>query len=302
GPNGAGKTTLVRTLLGEIAPDSGASRLGSNVLTGHYRQTHEGIDPEATVWRQLQRIILKENPGGALSEQAARNLAGAFLFSGDEQEKTLGVLSGGERARVVLAGLLASAKNLLILDEPTNHLDIPSAERLEEALGSGDEDLTVIIISHDRAFIDATCDHLIVLDGQGGATAFFGNYSEWREKEQARSKEAAAEESRKREERERLERQKRAAEEQRKQSERAAAPKPAKLSPLQAALARMSMEQLEEKIASAEKRLREIDASLTDPAVWRDQGKSQRLGDERARLVSELEPLEFEWSRRAESM
>lgn len=302
GPNGAGKTTLVRTLLGEIAPDSGASRLGSNVLTGHYRQTHEGIDPEATVWRQLQRIILKENPGGALSEQAARNLAGAFLFSGDEQEKTLGVLSGGERARVVLAGLLASAKNLLILDEPTNHLDIPSAERLEEALGSGDEDLTVIIISHDRAFIDATCDHLIVLDGQGGATAFFGNYSEWREKEQARSKEAAAEESKKREERERLERQKRAAEEQRKQSERAAAPKPAKLSPLQAALARMSMEQLEEKIASAEKRLREIDASLTDPAVWRDQGKSQRLGDERARLVSELEPLEFEWSRRAESM
>ncbi len=304
GPNGAGKTTLVRTLLGEIAPDEGASRMGSNVIPGYYRQTHEGIDPEATVWRQLQRIILKENPGGALSEQAARNLAGAFLFSGDEQEKTLGVLSGGERARVVLAGLLASAKNLLILDEPTNHLDIPSAERLEEALSTGDEDLTLILISHDRAFIDGTCDHLIVLDGQGGAEVFFGNYTAWREREQSRQKDAAAEESRRKEERERVEKQKRAVEEERKKAQRAAAPAApaAKLSPMQAALARMTMEQLEEKIAGAEQRMKAIDAELMDPEVWRDQARSQKLGDERARLAAEMEPLEFEWSRRAEQM
>jgi ATP-binding cassette subfamily F protein 3 len=133
GANGAGKTTLVRTLLKDLDPDAGTVRLGSNLKIGFYRQTHDHVDPELPVYRYLQNVILKECPGQLLSEQQARNLAGAFLFSGDEQLKEMGMLSGGERSRAVLAGLLASAKNVLVLDEPTNHLDIPSAERLEEA-------------------------------------------------------------------------------------------------------------------------------------------------------------------------
>src|SRR5207244_1209246 len=175
-PNGAGKTTLVRCLLKDLDPDSGSVRLGTNLKIGYYRQTREGVDPDLPVYRYLQNVIVKECPGQMLSEQQARNLAGAFLFSGDEQLKEMGLLSGGERSRAVLAGLLASAKNVLVLDEPTNHLDIPSAERLEEALSMEDGyNGTLILISHDRALIDATCDHLIVLDGQGGAEVVLGN-------------------------------------------------------------------------------------------------------------------------------
>src|SRR5204862_5337644 len=133
GPNGAGKTTLVRCLLKDLDPDTGTVKLGSNVKIGYYRQTHEGVDPDQPVYRYLQGVILKECPGQSLSEQAARNLAGAFLFSGDEQLKQMGMLSGGERSRAVLAGLMASAKNVLVLGEATNHLDISAAEGLEEA-------------------------------------------------------------------------------------------------------------------------------------------------------------------------
>ncbi|GJQ28557.1 MAG: ABC transporter [Phycisphaerae bacterium] len=295
GPNGAGKTTLVRAMLGELAPDAGIARLGSNVRVGYYRQTHDGLPGDQPVWRYLQGVILKEAPGAAMSEQAARDLAGAFLFSGDEQEKPLRVLSGGERARAVLAGLLASAKNLLILDEPTNHLDIISAERLEEALRaeSGYEG-TMLLISHDRALIDATCDHLIVLDGKGGADVFLGNYSDWkrtRDERAARESKAAAEAKAREDE---AERARKAA---RERSAKASAARPASGDKY----ARMKTEQLERRIEEIETRLREIDASLSDPAVWRDHARSQVLGAERARLEAEKEPLEFEWSRRADA-
>ncbi len=296
GPNGAGKTTLVKCLLSQIATDSGTAKIGSNVKIGYYHQTHEHVASDVPVWKYLQDVILKEAPQAAMSEQAARNLAGAFLFSGDEQERLMGFLSGGERSRAVLAGLLASAKNVLVLDEPTNHLDIPSAERLEEALAIPDEDNdlgfdgTLILISHDRALIDATCDHLLVLDGHGGARAFLGGYTEWHEKETARKREqqrADAEKSFRRE-----------AEEKK----RAAAAKSRDVrpsAPSTNALARLKTEQLEAKIEKLETRLKAIDAELLDPAVWRDHARSAALGAERTALRGELEPLEFEWARRA---
>ncbi|MBL9032327.1 MAG: ABC-F family ATP-binding cassette domain-containing protein [Phycisphaerae bacterium] len=297
GPNGAGKTTLVRCLLGELAPDAGTSKLGSNVKVGYYRQTHEGIDPDLSIARYLQGIVLKECPGQALSEQAARDLAGAFLFSGTEQERPMGRLSGGERSRAVLAGLLASAKNLLVLDEPTNHLDIPSAERLEDALALPDDggayDGTLILISHDRALIDATCDHLLVLDGAGGAEVFVGNYTDWHEKDLARRAEARAREAEEKRRREDAERTKRQADESRRRAEAA------KSGPTVSALARLKTEQLETKIEKIETRIREIDAAFNDPDVWRDADRSASLSAERDRLVAELEPLEMEWSRRA---
>jgi ATP-binding cassette subfamily F protein 3 len=297
GPNGAGKTTLVRCLLGEMTADAGTVRLGTNVKVGYYRQTHEGLDPDLQVYRYLQNVIMKENPGRPLSEQQARNLAGAFLFSGDEQLKELRLLSGGERSRAVLAGLLASSKNLLILDEPTNHLDIPSAERLEEALASGAEgggyEGTLILISHDRALIDATCDHLIVLDGQGGAEVVIGDYTDWHERERARRSERQAAEAGEKRRREEQDRSKRLADEaKRKQSA-------ARSGPSGGALSRLKTEQLEARIEKLQARIKEIDASFADPGVYADHARCSRLGDERRRLMEELEPLEFEWMQRA---
>jgi ATP-binding cassette subfamily F protein 3 len=302
GPNGAGKTTLVSCLLGLTKHDSGTSRIGSNLRVGYYRQTHEHVDPELTIWRYLQKVIQKENPGAALTEQAARNLAGAFLFSGDDQERDLGSLSGGERSRAVLAGLLASAKNLLVLDEPTNHLDIPSAERLEMALALDDPesdkkvgyDGTLILISHDRAFIDATCDHLLILDGQGNAKVFNGSYSEWREKEAELAKEQSQRDAEDRRAREAEEKRKRAAEEQARQQAKRASQESNN------PLAKLKTQQIEERIEKLERRIKEIDASLGNPDVWQNAAKCNALGEERAKLMSDLEPLEFEWSRRAE--
>ncbi|MCA9282697.1 MAG: ATP-binding cassette domain-containing protein [Phycisphaeraceae bacterium] len=318
GPNGAGKSTLVRCVLGETKPDAGTVRLGSNVVVGHYKQTHEGLDHSLNVFRYLQKVIIEENPGQMLSEQQARNLAGAFLFSGSEQEKELGVLSGGERSRAVLAGLLASAKNVLVLDEPTNHLDISSSERLEEALAlpkkadsfeSGDEnkrtsafDGTLILISHDRALIDACCNHLLVLDGNGNAEVFLGNYTQWHDRELERARERKrAEDSAK----SRQAADERAAKEQaEREAQQRQKPKPNKSNAASGGsgseLERMNTSQLEKRIEQIENRIAEIDKSMADPDVWADARKCAKLGDERTRLVRELEPLEFEWMRRAE--
>ena len=295
GPNGAGKSTLIRILLGEQPPDSGTVRLGSNVKVGYFSQTHEGIDPDQIVYRFIQNRILKEAPDKALSEQAARDLAGAFMFSGAEQERDMGTLSGGERARAVLATLVASAKNLLVLDEPTNHLDIPSAERLEDVLSDENGYTgTLILISHDRAIIDACCDHLIVLDGEGGAEIFTGNYSEWHNRERTRGRERDVILARDRAEFERSEKKRKQEEHREREREKTKT----KSAPSANSLSRMRMEQLEERIESFETRIKEIDAKLADPDVWQNHKKADKLGKERTSLVSELEPLEFEWMSR----
>ena len=299
GPNGAGKSTLVNTLLGIVQADEGIVRLGTNVKIGHYRQTHEHVNPEESVYRYLQGVILREAPSQAFSEQQARNLAGSFMFSGEEQDKEMGMLSGGERSRAVLAGLLASAKNVLVLDEPTNHLDIPSAERLEEALALPDEDGdgfdgTLILISHDRALIDATCEHLIVLDGKGGAEIFVGNFTEWHDKHMREVREAERRANDDKMRREEQEKKRREAEEAKKKQQAS------KQAPTSNALARMKTDQIERRIEEIETRIREIDGAMSDPDVWRDQKKSDKLSKERNTLAAELEPLEFEWARRAE--
>jgi ATP-binding cassette subfamily F protein 3 len=304
GPNGAGKTTLVRCLLGELDADAGSVSLGTKLSVGYFKQSHEAIDPDLTVVRYLQKIVRKECPDQLLSEQAARNLAGAFLFSGESQEKELGLLSGGERARAALAGLMASAKNVLVLDEPTNHLDIPSAERLEDALRKPEQDErsdalfegTLILISHDRALLDACCDRLIVLDGEGDARAFLGTYSEWHAKHEAlktpaprrnngaaKSRPGAAPGN--------------PTGDRRGQSPAAspAAPKASK-----SKWSWMRVEQLEEKIAFLEERIGEIDRALDDPDIWTEIDKANALTTERDELKAELEGVEAEWLRKAE--
>ncbi len=300
GPNGAGKSTLVRCLLGEQPADEGSIKTGSNLKVGYYRQTQEGIDLDQAVYRYLQGVILREAPDQAFSEQKARDLAGAFLFTGDEQERQLRDCSGGERSRAVLAGLLASAKNVLVLDEPTNHLDIQSAERLEQALLSiedgGTFDGTLILISHDRELIDNTCDHLLVLDGSGKAEVFLGSYTEWAQKESVRRSEQQRAESEARQRREEAERRKREQESVRKAE--SAPPKPKQ--PSVNALARLTMEQVEARIEEIQGKLKLVDEALADPDVWDQPEKLRTLEGFRSKLLGELEPLEFEWSRRAE--
>ncbi len=200
GPNGAGKTTLVKCLLGQGELTGGFSKLGASVVIGYYSQLPPEEDADLPVFEYLQRAIKRENAQAMLSEQQARDLAGMFLFSGRDQDKRMGTLSGGERSRARLAALLASAKNLIVLDEPTNHLDIPSAERLEQALRlvkteDGDHEGyegTLLLISHDRWLIDATCDHLLVFDGAGNATVFHGNYTEYHRQQVEKQKAEAA--------------------------------------------------------------------------------------------------------------
>jgi ATP-binding cassette subfamily F protein 3 len=291
GPNGTGKTTLMKCILGDVPLDAGNARLGASVIVGHYRQIEDAFDPDAAVFQFLQTVIRKENPAASLSEQAARNLAGAFLFTGDDQGKRMGVLSGGERSRARLAALLASGKNLLILDEPTNHLDIPSAERLEQALLTVDEggtfDGTLILISHDRALIDATCDNLIVFDGHGGVSTFAGTYSEWHRADLARKAEAA-----------------RPAPRSEPKPSRAPvkpskAPRPPPNAPKNS-LSWLTVPKLEAKVEECQARLKQIDADLGSPEVYRDKARCTRLIDERADVAAALAELEAEWLRRAE--
>ena len=302
GPNGAGKSTLARCLLGEQKPDVGFTKIGSNVLVGHYKQTSEGVDPELTVHRYIQREVKRNTDGLVeLSEQQSRDLAGAFMFSGSEQDKEMMVLSGGEISRCRLAALIASAKNLLVLDEPTNHLDIPSAERLEEALSiDGGYTGTVILISHDRALIDAVCDHIIALDGEGNAEIVIGNYTDWRRKHTQRQREAQTRLDAEREEKRWKVKQRRAQQEAQRVKQVKQESGPASSNNMRRMLERMTVEQLEKKIEEVENRIAGADQALADPEVWRDGKKMDRLSAERHKLVEELEPLEFEWSRRAE--
>jgi ATP-binding cassette subfamily F protein 3 len=267
-------------------------------------------------------VILKECPQQAMSEQQARNLAGAFLFSGDDQEKLLMHMSGGERSRAVLAGLLASAKNLIILDEPTNHLDIPSAERLEDALGlEGGYEGTLILISHDRAFIDATCDHLLILDGQGGHEIFAGTYSEWEERRVERAKAKALEDSqnkakREEQERKRAEADKRKAEDAQKKTQQASAtPQRANNSqPSQASaqamakgavpgsnpkFIKMKTQQLEAKIEELTKKAQELDFAMMAEDAWKDTEGMKKLTQQRDAAREQLAELEEEWMLRA---
>jgi ATP-binding cassette subfamily F protein 3 len=277
GPNGVGKTTLVRCLLGEQAPDDGAVRLGSRVHPGHYRQRQDDLDLSLPVWRYLQGVIVSLDGRGAASEQQARDLAGAFLFSGDEQDKPLGDLSGGERSRTVLAGLVAGAHNLLVLDEPTNHLDIPSAERLEEALSEYDG--TLILVTHDRALLEATCTQLLVFDGSGVVKLFHGRYSEWAEGKRDRGAGA------------------RPAPERAAKRRRA---RPRDTAGSEQSGPRISFADLEQRIETIERRIGEIDRELLDPAVYTDGPRCNALQAERGALAEELAPLEAEWARRAD--
>lgn len=169
GPNGSGKTTLLRIMLGDEEPDAGKVERGYLVFPGYYDQHLKSLDDEKTV---LRAAWPESDPDA--NEQAMRDLLGRFGLVGDQVYQQVSSLSGGERSRVALARLVADGANVLVLDEPTNHLDLWACEALEQALL--DFEGTVIVVSHDRYFLNRVVDLLVVLDGTGGARVIHGNY------------------------------------------------------------------------------------------------------------------------------
>ena len=173
GPNGIGKSTLIKSIVGQIPFIKGEARFGANVEVGYYDQTQSKLTPHNSVLDELWNYF-KLTP-----EVEIRNRLGAFLFSGDDVKKTVGMLSGGERARLLLAKLSMENNNFLILDEPTNHLDIDSKEVLENALI--DFDGTLLFVSHDRYFINRVATQVLELSEEG-STLYLGDYDYYLEK------------------------------------------------------------------------------------------------------------------------
>ncbi|MSO45477.1 MAG: ABC-F family ATP-binding cassette domain-containing protein [Acidobacteria bacterium] len=173
GKNGAGKTTLLRMVAGVLAPDAGEIKLGASLTMGYFsQQALDVLDPDLTIEEQLQRDFPTESIG------ALRNLAGAFQFSGDDIDKKVRALSGGEKTRLVMARLLLNPPNFLVLDEPTNHLDLATKEMLIEALKNFEG--TMLFVSHDRAFLRGLSNRVVELGGESGTDSephlYLGSY------------------------------------------------------------------------------------------------------------------------------
>jgi ATPase subunit of ABC transporter with duplicated ATPase domains len=177
GKNGAGKSTLLKMVAGAIAPDAGSVRLGASLKLGYFsQQALDLLDPDLTVLEQMQQDFPMEGLG------VLRNLLGAFQFSGDDVDKRIRALSGGEKSRLVMARMLFNPPNFLVLDEPTNHLDLATKEMLVDALK--DFEGTMLFVSHDRAFLRGLANRVLELGGEehDGPTVFGGSYAEYVER------------------------------------------------------------------------------------------------------------------------
>ncbi|MFO8068343.1 MAG: energy-dependent translational throttle protein EttA [Bacteroidales bacterium] len=182
GPNGAGKTTLFRMIMGMENPDSGAITIGDSVKLGYVDQAHVDIDPEKTVWEVISGGNDLINLEGR--QMNSRAYVARFNFSGVDQGKKCGVLSGGERNRLHLAMTLKSEANVLLLDEPTNDIDVNTLRALEEGLESFAG--CAVIITHDRWFLDRIATHIIAFEGDSNVVSFEGTYSEYEENRKKR--------------------------------------------------------------------------------------------------------------------
>ena len=182
GPNGAGKTTLFRLIMGLDTPDSGDFKVGETVKVGYIDQQHTVIDPEKSVWEVVSEGNEQIMMGGRLIN--SRAYLSRFNFSGTEQNKKAGVLSGGERNRLHLALTLKSEANVLLLDEPTNDIDVNTLRALEEGL----ENFAgcAVIISHDRWFLDRICTHILAFEGDSQVYFYEGSYTEYEENKKMR--------------------------------------------------------------------------------------------------------------------
>jgi ATP-binding cassette subfamily F protein 3 len=247
GPNGAGKTTLIETLAGRREPAEGSVRLGHNVKLGYLSQHADTAAGEGTVLDAVQRET-------GLNGQKARGLLGAFLFSGADAQKQLGDISGGEQRRLSLAILVASGANVLVLDEPTNHLDIESREALEDALLAYEG--AVVLISHDRALLEAVGSRTLVCEG-GRLSSYPMGWAAYQADRDLRESEAAGAAKR----------------------SKAASKKPKSAGTKTEKAARKRAGRLAERIERAEAELKAVEDELADPGVWSSPGRAKRAED-----------------------
>ena len=275
GPNGAGKTTLLKTILGELSPVTGKAKIGNRVKIGYFSQSYERLDPSQTL---LDNFLTEY---GYTTEQT-RSLLGGMLFHGDDVFKEIGTLSGGQKARLVLLKLVLDGANLLILDEPTNHLDIAAREAVEAALEAFDG--TVLLVSHDRYFINEVASRIWEIDNQQ-VNDYKGNYSFYVEEKAKRAAlEATADTGSKSD-------NKVAAKESR----------PVKTKP-EEKQRRYSEQELEKLLAKVELNIREQEAmlkllekQLADPANHEDLENSARLAEEYEKMKKEIDKLMLKW-------
>jgi len=290
GANGAGKTTLLKILAGELEPDSGKVALGHNVVMGYYAQHHaDTLDKRNTIFEEVQPLAADK------PQSYVRGVLGAFLFSGDDVEKPIGVLSGGERARVALAKLLLRPSNFLLMDEPTNHLDLDSSEMLIEALqGYGG---TLLFVSHNRAFVNGLATQVWDV-AEGKVVPYSGNLDEYlyhQEQrrlaaeaatagERARAGDKAAPAALTEKDRKRLEAEAR--------QRRSAVEGPIK----------KEISRIEERIAKLEAEQKECEAQLADPALYNDFARAKPLMDKHRDGKEALEALYMEWEAAQEKL
>ena len=271
GENGAGKSTLLKMLSGRLQPDAGTLELGHNVSVQYYAQHQlEALVPGDTLLETLERVA---EPG---SRPRLRTLLGSFLFSGDDVDKRVGVLSGGEKARLALARMLIRPSNLMLLDEPTNHLDLQSREVLEEALDEYEG--TLVVISHDRYFINRIATSIAEI-GVGRAELFPGDYDTYLERHVVAA--APGESAPPPTEIKRAARREEAEERNRRYRERKARDE--------------RVRPVEDEIHRLETRTKEIDLLHADPEVYRDPQRAKSLGAERSEIATRLRVLYAEW-------
>ena len=279
GPNGAGKTTLLKLLLGEIAPDSGTVKQGTNLEVAVFDQARAQLDPEMSLWESLTGDSDMRVSGRAdqvMVRGAPRHVVGYlkdFLFDEAQARAPVRALSGGEKARLLLARLMARQSNLLVLDEPTNDLDVETLDLLQEVLD--DYDGTVLLVSHDRDFLDRVATATVVMEGEGRAVVYAGGWSDMIAQRGERAAEIAVDK-----------------------------PKPAKAKPRPEAAAakglsfteRHRLDALPAEIARLEAEIAKLEQLMSDPELYtREPVKFQKATDALVERQQKLSAAEEEW-------
>ena len=273
GPNGSGKTTLLRILLGQESPDKGEVRLGAHVKIGYYDQHLHCLDASKSV---LDSVRIEDGP--RMTEQQMRNLLGSFGIDGGMVTQTVKGLSGGEKSRVALAAIAARGVNVLILDEPTNHLDLWACESLEESLRNFDG--TVLVVSHDRWFLNRVTDMLVVLDGDGRAEVVHGNWDLYERLVALRAADALA-------------------------AAKPAQPKAATVAKVEPVRRKRQfpyrkVEDIEQDIADTEEEKEELARLLEEPETYRDGRRAKEVQENLEAVQATLDRLYRHWEEASE--
>jgi ATP-binding cassette subfamily F protein 3 len=285
GANGEGKTTLLRMIVGELEPAAGSVKLGSRVKVGYFSQQHEGLHKERTV---LEEILYEFGT----DEETARGYLGAFLFRGDEVERVIGDLSGGEQSRLAFLKLMLTGANFLVLDEPTNHLDIPAKEAVEEALMAFPG--TFLVVSHDRYFLNKVANVTMEM-ADGKLTRYDGGYDYYKEKKSAEEALKAVETP--------AQAAKETKREQQAPKKETTAEKEKRIAPPSGVSEEKRQELLqraEAELAMAEAELKMLEHEMNDPELQQDPEKSRKIAEEYAEKEKEIERRYEKWGALAE--